>query len=81
MKGKGERMKIKQYEGIHVSNENIDEIKKRIFDIEQGIELQIYGKYDPVEKYGVRAKKEFDTLIKSIKLNIVTQLMFSTNYY
>ena len=49
-------------------------------EIEQGIELQLYGKYNPVEKYAVIAKKEFDHLVMNIKLNTVTQLMFSTNY-
>lgn len=62
-----------------IDNSWIDHLEK-LEDIKQGIELQMYGRYNPIEKYAVKAKKEFEELLKNIKLNIITQLMFSTNY-
>lgn len=49
-------------------------------DIKQGIELQMYGRYNPIERYRIKAKEEFDKKIKSIKLDIVMQLLFATSY-
>lgn len=62
-----------------IDNSWIEHLEK-LENIQQGIELQMYGRYNPIEKYAVRAKEEFEELLKNIRLNIITQLMFSTNY-
>ena len=72
--------KIETDKIVQIIDTNWIEYLERLEDIKQGIELQMYGRYDPIEKYGVIAKTEFDKLIEKIKLDIISQLLFSRNY-
>ena len=65
---------------MQIIDTNWIEYLEQLEDIKQGIELQMYGKYNPIEKYGVIAKTEFDKLIEKIKLDIISQLLFCRNY-
>lgn len=78
--GENKFIEIQRYKMLKIIDEEWIIYLEKMEDIEQGIELQMYGKYNPIDKYAVIAKKEFDNLIKNIKLNIITQLLFSVNY-
>lgn len=78
--GKEKYENIQKQKLLKTIDEEWIEHLERMEEIEQGIELQLYGKYNPVEKYAVIAKREFDHLVMNIKLNTVTQLMFLTDY-
>lgn len=41
--------------------------------------LKKYEGYNQIKKYAVKTKLEFEEMLKNIKLDIVTQLLFSTN--
>ena len=75
--------KFKQIETnrmIHVIDKNWICHMDKLENIRQGIELQMYGRYNPIQKYNVIAKLEFDKLVEKIKLDIVSQLLFSKDF-
>lgn len=72
--------KIEEGKIIQIIDTKWIEYLEKMEDIKQGIELQMYGRYNPIEKYAVKSKSEFEEMLKNIKLDIVTQLLFSTNY-
>lgn len=49
-------------------------------DLKNNIELRIYGGHNPIEEFKIEGKKYFDQMNKKIKMNIVTKLLFNSDY-
>lgn len=65
---------------LKVIDKNWIEFIKEMEGVLDNINLKAYGGYNPIDEYAVNSKKAFDELCETIKLNIITNVVFGVDY-
>ncbi len=65
---------------LKVIDQNWIEFIKEMETVLDNINFKAYGGYNPIDEYAVISKKAFDTLCETIKLNIITNVLFGVDY-
>lgn len=65
---------------LKVIDKNWIEFIKEMESVLDNINLKAYGGYNPIDEYAVSSKKAFEELCETIKLNIITNIVFGVDY-